>query len=171
MDSIPLRCLVRPRHFKGRSTSSGSLPDRGREPGRTRPGFFLFCCGSGGARHSPSDQAGSGSPDLDGEDSRRGAEAQRGDREDKESAFCDCLGLRATNNPKIPSQKKVWIRAWALPTLVARSKTPPRPLRETLRIRMGRTRAEAQRGDREDKESAFCDCLGLRATNNPKIPP
>ncbi|HCF94140.1 MAG TPA: hypothetical protein DEW46_03690, partial [Verrucomicrobia bacterium] len=59
---------------------------------------------------------------------------QRGDREDKESAFCDCLGLRATNNPKIPSQKKVWIRAWALPTLVARSKTPPRPLREAFRM-------------------------------------
>jgi len=107
----------------------------------------LFCCGSGGARHSPSDQAGSGYPDPDGEDSRRGAEAQRGDREDKESAFCDCLGLRATDNPKIPPQKKVWIRAWALSTPVARSKTPPRLCASArgLRFRMGEASLGKQR--------------------------
>jgi hypothetical protein len=32
--------------------------------------------------------------------------------------------------------KKVWIRAWTLPTPMARSKPPPRPLREALRGRM-----------------------------------
>ena len=43
-----------------------------------------------------------GSPDPDGEDSRRGAGAQRGDREELErrnieSAFCNCLGQQATD--------------------------------------------------------------------------
>ena len=33
--------------------------------------------------------------------------------------------------------QKVGIEALTLPTPVARSKTPPRPLREALRIRMG----------------------------------
>ena len=48
-----------------------------------------------------------------------------------------------------------------------RSKTPPRPLREAFRFRMGRTRAEAQRrrgGNWEGEEcrnvgAAFCNCL------------
>jgi hypothetical protein len=41
---------------------------------------------------------------------RRGAEAQRGDREEREcwaveSAFCDCLGQQATDNPQNPFGK------------------------------------------------------------------
>ena len=36
------------------------------------------------------------------------------------------------------SPKKVGCRAWNLPTPKSRSKTPPRPLREALRIRMGK---------------------------------
>ncbi len=94
-----------------------------------------------------------GSPDGDGEDSRRGAEARRrgGNREDREH-FCNGLGQQATDH--FPS-KQVWIRAWPQPTPMARSKTPPRPLREALRMGMGRTRAEAQRrggGNREDQD-------------------
>ncbi len=42
--------------------------------------------------------------------------------------------------------QKVGIEALTLPTPVARSKTPPRPLREALRIRMGRTPAKIAGG-------------------------
>ncbi len=42
-------------------------------------------------------------------------------------------------------------------------------------MEMGRTRAEAQRGEREDwecrnVESAFCNCLGQQAQGTPKSP-
>ena len=53
---------------------------------------------------------------------------------------------QARESPKAPP-KKTWIRAGALPTPMARSKTPP-PLRASARgppDRNGRTRAEAQR--------------------------
>ena len=56
------------------------------------------------------------------------------------AVFSNCLGLLENGTFKI-SPKKVGVRALTLPTPKARSKTPPRPLRplrETLRIRMGK---------------------------------
>lgn len=45
----------------------------------------------------------------------------------RRSTFCNCLEQQAT----APPSRKVWIRAWLPATPMARSNTPPRPLRET----------------------------------------
>ena len=83
---------------------------------------------------------------------RRGGTGRRGNAGPSNQLFATALDSRQQITPKTPSEK-VGIRAWTLPTPMARSKTPPRPLREALR--MGRTRAEAQRGDG--------DRVGMRA--------
>jgi hypothetical protein len=62
------------------------------------------------------------------------------------AVFNICLGLLKRSIQK--NHKLVGIRAWILSTPKAKSKTPPRPLRETFRIRMvGKVQATApQRG-------------------------
>jgi hypothetical protein len=88
---------------------------------------------------------------------------REGNREDREH-FCNGLGLQATDH--FPS-KQVWIRAWSQPTPMARSKTPPRPLREAFRMGKPQRSQRTQRrgGNREDREH-FCNGLGLQATDH-----
>ena len=99
-----------------------------------------------------------GKPQRSQRTQRRG-----GNREDREH-FCNGLGLQATDH--FPS-KQVWIRAWPQPTPMARSKTPPRPLREAFRMGKPQRSQRTQRrgGNREDREH-FCNGLGQQATDH-----
>jgi hypothetical protein len=76
-----------------------------------------------------------GSPGPDGEDSRRGAEAQGrrgGIGRNWNVETSNLLSATALDSrQRIPTLKHVWIRVWTQPTPMARSKTPPRPLRES----------------------------------------
>ena len=62
-----------------------------------------------------------------------------------EAIFCNYLGLQKMDFSNI-LPKKVWIRALALRPPMAKSKTSPRPLRETLRVRMVGYPAEIAEG-------------------------
>ena len=64
--------------------------------------------------------------------------------------------------------KKVSRRAWNLPTLIGRSKTPPRPLREALRIRMEKPGEES--GDLFGRPRALGRCGGptFCSSNKPR---
>ena len=65
----------------------------------------------------------------------------------KERVFSDGLGLGQQATDTHPSQNKGWIRAWTQPTPTARSKTPPRPLREAFR--MGSISRESRPGSQK----------------------
>ena len=57
------------------------------------------------------------------------------------AVWCNCCGLKKGDFSIILPQN-AWIKVLTLPTPMAKSKTPPRPLREDLRIRMGRSGRE-----------------------------
>jgi hypothetical protein len=67
------------------------------------------------------------------EGAKRGLQSHR-------SCFLQLLWL-AENGMSQNSTKKVGVRALTLPTPMGRSKTPPRPLREALQIRVGMERS------------------------------
>jgi hypothetical protein len=85
-----------------------------------------------------------GFPDPDGEDSRRERRGGRGagTSTSRSTSRSRSTGTRKTMPADTGYLKKalrnIGGRAWNLPTPIGRSKTSPRPLREALRIRMGK---------------------------------
>ncbi len=94
------------------------------------------------------------SSDPDGEVSRRDRRGRRGvlggegltlePYSTTALVYCESVSLKITPKSRLQSMN--------LPTPIGWSKTSPRPLREAFRVRMGRTRAEAQRRRGEGRE-------------------